>query len=530
MANTTKFDGIGEIGDFESLYKPLPNPEDEKNARQLEKLNSCGKPKKMDACKNSEYAKLPASEVCKKIEKESDNLGKQIAEGMKYVIPIVGIISALKTDSESTQNLINKLSSDLDSKSIAVQTSQCATTTMQSQTNILKAGISPNCMRMLIAGRWPPDKVIELQKASRISDVIQTNKADATNTCQINLVLDVLTKMDASIDNTILQKAMNKAKGFMAGAKSDQNICNDISVKMSACKYIEQTQCCANLINQTQLNLIDSQCGASLKTVLQNNEASAVNNCQLQASASVTDDLAADIKNALAQTAENTAEGLTFDFWIIFVVIGVVMFGGFAYCMRYMMNNALYILGAILIVAGIITMIVYFAKAKPSETRYNEPYSTCEGIKALKSSLDRSTFGKVKERVKNSDVIGYDFFIDVDTENDQLPEDIIPSKITDDQTGTVLYITVEPNNNCKFDPPDKPRNAVVSHIRTRRKKGILICSIILILGGIGSIIGGVIKARMLAPKTATVAPSTDSAEQLKPTASNFLSNISSMKK
>jgi hypothetical protein len=492
-------------------------------------LKTCAKPKTSDLCKQSPEAKQPASEVCKKIEKESDSLAKTIVEGLANSIPIVAIFNALRSKSESTQTLINKIALDIQTNTTAQQSSSCYNTTIQSQTNILKGGISPQCMRVLLAGKMPPKDILALQKSSRVSDVFQTNKAESTNSCEINLVLEALTKMDATIDNVILQKAMNKAKGLMSNSKSEQNICNDISTSMSACKYIEQTQCCSNLINQTQTNLVDSQCGVEIRNVIQNNSASAINSCQLDASSTVTDELSASIKNALSQTAKNTSEGLTLDFMIIFVIIGVAMFAAFVYCMKSMMDKALYILGAILIVAGIITMIVYFATGKPEKTRYNEPYAQCEGVKALKSSLDRSTFGKVKQRVKNSDVLGYDFYIDLNKEKDpeELPKDITPSQITDEQTGTVLYITVEPNDDCKFDPAGEPKDAVVSYIKTRRKKGLLICSIILIFGGIASIIGGVVKDSMTNSKKnidSSASTRTDPTAKLKTMTDNLLNN------
>jgi len=511
-----------------------------------------------DVCrKNPDLEGKKATSICDEVEAESDALAKGITDSMTAVAenwnPIVAIANAFKSKARSEQSLKNRIAIIQRTETITSQDSRCTGSITQSQSNVINAEITEGCINSLRMAGVTGDKLVNYMQNAAIRNVVQTNTADARNTCAINLVLEALTSMEASVDNTIMQKAMNKAKGLASNSESNQKICNDISSDMSACKYIAQTQCCEGMIKQDQDNTVTAKCGIGITDIVQNNASNAINICQLDASASVSDTLSNSIKNALVQTAENTSEGLTFSFWIIFIVIGCVMFAGFIYAIKYMMGKALYILGGILILVGIGMMIGYFTSGKPSKTRYNQPFVKCGEVTALTSALARSTFGKVKKRVQDSDVIGYDFYIDINKELDppQEPRDINPKNINDNQTGTVLYITGEPNDDCNFDDPLKPKDAVVSYIKGRRNKGILIGSICLIIGGIGSIIAGVIKDRMSASQT-SVAPtatadpsasadssastdpsasadssaSTDSSANLKSTAGNFFNNLS----
>jgi len=442
--------------------------------------------KERDPCPPDTEGKT-ASEVCKQIEEESEDIAGKIVGGLlKAASPLAAIIDACSSKSESVQNVINKLQTKMSSTSIAKQSSECVNSIIQSQTNSIKAGLSPECIMALGAQGYTKEEIREMVKQSNVSNISQTNTANATNMCQMNLVLEALTNMDASIDNTTIQTAINKAKGLMSNASSKQNTCNDISLSMSACKYIQQSQCCSNSITQTQANMIDAQCMGSVVNVSQANTANAVNNCMLDAQSSVSDTMVGKVKNVGTQAADNSAEGLTVDFLIALIFIGLLIFGVPIYfatrATSAVLNNIFFIIGGVFILASIVCAIMYFTTGKPEKTLYNEPRAACTGVKAL-TSITRSTFGKAKQRVENGDVLGYDFFIDVDTERGQEPRDIDPQKISDDQEGTVLYITVEPTGECAFDPPDKPQTASVSYMKPRHdNKFIALAGVLIILG------------------------------------------------
>jgi hypothetical protein len=82
----------------------------------------------------------------------------------------------------------------------------------------------------------------------------------------------------------------------MSNSESNQDICNDISLKMSACKYISQKQCCSNKINQNQSNKLKANCTGQITRILQSNIADAQNDCDMSSQASMTDDMKVSLK------------------------------------------------------------------------------------------------------------------------------------------------------------------------------------------------------------------------------------------
>ena len=130
----------------------------------------------------------------------------------------------------------------------------------------------------------------EIREATKIENINQINVATAVNQCTIDQLMEASTNMEASIDNAAFQDVLNTAKGLMSKAESDQKICNNINSNMSACKYLANDQCCVQMIQQDQKNLIDSGC-SSVTNVNQSNEASALQTCTLSASSSVSDNL-----------------------------------------------------------------------------------------------------------------------------------------------------------------------------------------------------------------------------------------------
>jgi hypothetical protein len=316
--------------------------------------------------------------------------------------------------------------------------------------------------------------------------------------CKIDLVLDVLSEMDASIDNSTLQTVMNQSKGILAGASSEQTVCNDISNSMTACKYVHQTQCCSQEITQEQQNLLDSQCSGSFTNVIQSNNESAYNQCLLSASASITEKMKAVVKNVVTQTAENKAEGLTLDFFMIIVIIMFCIFfvAPFTLAKYNILSKIFYIVGGIFIIVAFILGIVYITSKESSITKYNQPYSGCTSFRALKSQLAKTTLGELKKFVaNNNNVIGYDFFIDLpidpNTNKKVKPTDETPSNATDETEGMVLYMTVKPkeSDNCIFDE----EMAVISYVKARSKPIFLLISILLLIIGVVCIGVGLFK-------------------------------------
>ena len=433
-----------------------------------------------------------ARSACEQINRDAAWAAAHAKTGKDF---LTSVIDACGSRSESLQTAVNILKVNMSTLTQTDQESRCENVVNQNQLNLIEVkGIPPECLVGL-----SPEVKEKLITNSYVSDITQMNSADALNTCKINVALEALSQMDASIDTLTIQEAINKAKGLMSGSSSSQMSCNEIPVEMSACKYISQTQCCANDINQTQQNIIRSKegCGSFIKNIVQSNKASAVNDCVLQASSSVTDKFAAKIKQTTTQAADNSSEGLTLDFLIILFAIFIfcVLAGAFV-LYKYMSFSIIiifFIIGGIFLLASIICLAVYFSTRKSSITRYNQPYTSCPTVRTFKSESVRKTLGEVKKRVESKDVIGYDFFMDLPIDNDtdkpKKPTDETPRNASNDTLGNVVYITIEPKASdiCDFEDPQKLESAVISYIRGKSNNGLLWVGIVLLIASAGCI-------------------------------------------
>jgi hypothetical protein len=435
------------------------------------------------------------SEVCNREAMWAAKAAIEVSKNVSNMMPLTAIMNNVRSESKSMQDTISKLQNNLTNITQIKQDSRCLNKITQAQTNSIKAGLSEKCLETL--GNLPKSVQDKILEGGEVSNVTQTNTAQAENMCKIDLVLDVLSEMDASIDNSTLQTVMNTSKGILAGASSEQTVCNDIANNMTACKYVHQTQCCSQEITQEQQNLLDSQCGGSFTNVIQSNNASAYNQCLLSASASITEKMKAAVKNVVSQTAENKAEGLTLDFIMIIIIIMFCIFFVAPFMLfKYALSKIFYIVGGIFIIVSFILGIVYIASKESAMTKYNKPYSGCTSFRALKSQLAKTTLGELKKFVaNNNNVIGYDFFIDLPldpkTKKKVKPTDETATNATDETEGMVFYMTVKPkeSDNCIFDE----EMAVISYVKARSKPIFLLISILLLIIGVVCIGVGLFK-------------------------------------
>ena len=398
------------------------------------------------------------------------------------------VLDSLGSRSTSLQNAVNLLRIKMKTMTDAKQISSCEQQSSQTQLNLVEAeGIPPECLDGL-----PPEIQERLINNSYISNVTQSNVAESLNTCKINAALQALSEMNASIDNLTIQEALNKAKGAMSGSTSNQLTCNEIPIEMTACKYITQSQCCSNEVNQSQQNIVRSKSGCSsyITNIRQTNNANAVTDCMIETTASVTDKFDGKIKQTTTQAADNSSEGLTFDFLIILFAIFIfcVLAGAFVSYkyFEFKIIMIIFIIGGIFLLASIICLAIYFSTKKSSTTRYNQPYTSCPTVRTFKSESQKSTLGEVKKRVERKDVIGYDFFIDKDTEKST---DEIARNASNDTKGSVIYITIEPkaSDTCDFEDPQKLENAIISYIRGKSNDTLLWIGIVLLIVSVACI-------------------------------------------
>ncbi len=413
-----------------------------------------------------------ASDVCKEIQDRSKGFADVADDIVNAIWPIKNPFGANAT---STQKIIDHLNNTMTDKKNVQQMNECIQSTTQIQSNDIE-GVDENCLQIL-GSYMTPEQIFKLQSGG-MKNITQVNKATSDNMCKINLALETLTKMDSSIDNSALQAAINKATGLMSNSDSNQDTCIDINNNMSACTYITQKQCCDQHTSQTQSNLLNSKCTVGqIQNILQSNNADSKDSCLLSAQASITTDFASTIKNTISQDAKNTSEGLTLSFGLILLFIFLLIVGIPIAIGRSIIKY----IGGILIIIGFVFFILWLSSINKEQTIPNAPFSGCQGVKGLSASLARATFGEVKDRVKQDDVVGYDFFIDVG--ENQKGSDINGSSILDTQLGSVFYITQLPSSSA-CDPIDPDKMSTVSYKKGTQNLKYLAIAISTTLAGI----------------------------------------------
>ena len=282
------------------------------------------------------------------------------------------------------------------------------------------------------------------------------------------MLVDLLTKAEATVDNQAVLELIQSAKGSGASNESDQNICNDISNNISACKYIQSQQCCNNIsackyiqsrqccnnisackyiqsrqccnniTNTNQSNTIKCMVG-DMKDIIQSNDA-AYQTCAVSSSIKMSDNLASTIINRSSAKAKQKAVGL--DLTLVLIILGSIallilgspiIIGGTA------ITTLLKILGVIIIIAGIVFIVLYFFSIKKSKMITNSPVIYCGGAKSVPyiEKINTTYSGAKKHLDKNDDKNygGFDFIID-------LPEDPKKAKkvrIKDSSKGMALF-------------------------------------------------------------------------------------------
>ena len=449
-----------------------------------------------DVCKKSpDLEKMSAAEVCDLIQKktnEYDSVNKISGDVLGVISParwIEELGKAINGKSSSAQNMINVVKMALETETYASQTSRCEGNLTQVQMNKINAG-SPQCIDA-ISKSLTGAELLQYMKDLKVSGIRQENLATAKNECYVTAVLAALSSMDATIDNLALQESIGKATGLASKAEATQNVCNVVPIDMRACKYMNQIQCCKNGITQKQSNIINGCVGVS--DVVQSNIADGLNRCILGAQSSISDSMKGSSKNSTKQSAVNEAEGLTMGALIVIMIIILMVlaavFIGPTVLAGSVVKKMFIIMGPILCVIGCVFIVLFLFSIKKPSTRYNSPYININSTTTLDKDLDRDSYGNVKKRIEKSDVIGYDFFVDIPEDTTKI---IDPAKITDATLGAVYYITNEPKAGAvagKLEPPAK----TVSYIKGKQNYAFLAIGIISLICGIIVTLYGIFK-------------------------------------
>ena len=366
--------------------------------------------------KNDDGSAMTAKDACEQVSKKGSGWLDVAKDVMSLVNPITAateMIKAFGSNSESGQEIINRLNIDIKLDTITKQSNKCYNSTAQSGTNIIKCEDSEACgeiQKIYAEMGAPVEDVMKL--GCNISNVDQSNIATSETICVADTMIEALSNMDASIDNQTLMSVINEAKGLMSGSSSDQFVCNDISTTMSACKYMNVNQCCDNSVIQNQVNALEIvSCGGSANGINQRNNFNAKESCLLSASAKVSDSASADTSNKSVADAENYSEGLTMDFFVVIIMVLLLIFFGVPAFGIGVMKKYVWLLGIVLIIIGALLLSRYSKNAARDEYTGKKSISDCLGSCAVVSEpydLADNTTDDLMNAVRDSGAQGYE--------------------------------------------------------------------------------------------------------------------------
>ena len=370
--------------------------------------------------------------VCKAVKEKKKGIWDAVSDIAGDVLggfeaayaPEIPMMNALTSIGTAKTDLQNKLGIKIKTDTIINQVATCDQIIDQEQSNVI-TGTSAECVAAWAAAGFSPKQIQDALKVT-VSNVTQINTADAHAECSLNMAIEALSQMDASIDNLAMQETLSEAKGLLAKTSAVSNQCNEVNEDQSACKYIQQQSCCAQVIHQNQQNVLDVGCSTgSFKDINQTNTADSFSSCQMTASSSVTDTTSADITNKTEQTTTAEATGLDMS-WIILIAV-VIIGGGVAGKMvmgkkkgkepvvppvvppatggRYTMsrggkaedtsgstpsrlNTVLRVAGILEVIAGIVCIILYITtKKKAIGPVIDKPFVRCEQTQVVNTKF-----------------------------------------------------------------------------------------------------------------------------------------------
>lgn len=418
-----------------------------------------------------------ATDFCKKAEQKADNIWS-VAKDAIAANPVSAIINAIGGKSKSDQELLTRLDINLDTTSLAKSMQNCVNLVNNEQVNEID---DTDCFETAMKYASTPEEREALQKGMSLNKIDQSNTSKNLQTCQLSAMSKALTDMAASVDNSALQSVLAKAKGVGAATDGKQRTCNDISQSMSACKWVSQQQCCNNVLNNKQRNILKA-CGAA-SNINQANDARTVQTCATAATSSISDSLVSTIVNKTSQSATLEATGFPVGALVAAaivllilvaspVILPVVASGAAA-------SKMMAVAGPLLVIVGGVLSAVYFVKKRGAIDGNNAPLSTCEPSVCATLEPERMTFGALQARVQGDDTIaGYDFFMDDLRKKKPLPGD---------RGLAILFTSVSAASGCPVDP-DTCKCNVITHVKPHSTPAFIVIGALCVLAGIVQIV------------------------------------------
>jgi hypothetical protein len=307
------------------------------------------------SCNDTTIGATGARDACEQVEEKKKGFIAEVLEANPLLTLAKGIANFMSSDATSSQVIDNNIINQLKTIVNSTQNNVCSQTALNNLTNELEVGCPSSCFN----GMTSSDR-LEAIRSCRTDNVNQSITNEVNQNCELSAMSEALTNMQASIDNTALQEAINEAQGLGASANSDQRICNNISASQTACKFLTQNNCCANLSDTNAFNIIKRGCGGASNIVQAINN-NIVQACKAANSSTVSDTLDSKIVNKGGQSSDNKATGLSLG--AILVIIAVVALVGGTGGMSFLPKksaNSVAILGIVILIIGVVSIVGFF--------------------------------------------------------------------------------------------------------------------------------------------------------------------------
>ena len=442
---------------------------------------SCNLPETMTAKQACEAVKKTEAELSDGWDEVGQTAVKAgIVAGTGGLGAIPMIIDAFGSKAESRQKLRNVLNSKVTTTTLSNQTASCNNEISVVSSNDLD--LTKTCENSVIKlytillennAKFNRDEDDREKKAKQLQDAMlaavekakdgkkkirMTNTSSTESHCGVNQSLKSLQTMRASIDNQAMQNVLNQASGFMTSSSSDQDICNNIDTEMTACKYIQQSQCCNNAVNVSQSNVFKGCSNMGPIDVALVNSTNNLAGCMLSSDAVAEENLSSDTSNKSTQDAVNKSE--TPNLLLLFLVgFAVIAISG-AFSTYWARNNLLLLLAILACFTCAMTSVgsgyCWYSYEQCSGKVTLRPAVKNAPLKDLsrtndddiEGSVENCTWAEAKKNVRDkADVQAVDFFAAVKPKADGSHDD---EPIVDDTQGTAQYYT----SSASWNVPD----------------------------------------------------------------------------
>lgn len=250
-----------------------------------------------------------AAEACKKISSEAENIkagfdgatGVADAIGAAFTFGLSRLGKDLKAENEIKEQARNILNVDLSSNDIMKISNDCMQSGSIKQINTLRW--DPACINSPIISQGIRDGTIQIKK------IRQRNKAEQTQKCVMQSLIDTLSKKEANSKNLAALSVIQEAEGLMTKNQTSKDGCNVVNKDMSSNDYYENMQKCNQEAFADQTNEIFA-CGG-MEDVAQENLSTQRNECLMSAGVIKREEVKEQSENTSTTESKQKATGIT---------------------------------------------------------------------------------------------------------------------------------------------------------------------------------------------------------------------------